>query len=40
MKPVALVERALMNSSKTGDLCADLFGGSGSWGRISPSISA
>jgi DNA modification methylase len=30
MKPVALVERALMNSSKTGDLCVDLFGGSGS----------
>jgi DNA modification methylase len=30
MKPVELVERALMNSSKAGDLVADLFGGSGS----------
>jgi len=30
MKPVELVERALVNSSKTGDIVADLFGGSGS----------
>jgi DNA modification methylase len=30
MKPVELVERALANSSKAGDLVADLFGGSGS----------
>jgi DNA modification methylase len=30
MKPVELVERALINSSKTGDVVADLFGGSGS----------
>ena len=30
MKPVELVERALVNSSKTGDLILDLFGGSGS----------
>ena len=29
-KPVALVERALLNSSKAGDIVADLFGGSGS----------
>lgn len=30
MKPVELIERALMNSSKGGDLVGDLFGGSGS----------
>jgi len=30
MKPVELVERALLNSSKTGDIVVDLFGGSGS----------
>jgi DNA modification methylase len=30
MKPVELVERALRNSSKSGDLVLDLFGGSGS----------
>jgi DNA modification methylase len=30
MKPVELVERALANSSKAGDIVADLFGGSGS----------
>jgi DNA modification methylase len=30
MKPVELVERALVNSSKAGDIVADLFGGSGS----------
>lgn len=29
MKPVALVERALKNSSRTGDVVVDLFGGSG-----------
>ena len=29
-KPVELVERALMNSSKAGDIVADFFGGSGS----------
>jgi len=29
MKPVELVERALVNSSKSGDLVLDLFGGSG-----------
>ena len=29
-KPVALVERALVNSSRAGDLIVDLFGGSGS----------
>ena len=29
-KPVELIERALLNSSKAGDLVADLFGGSGS----------
>src|SRR5205814_97189 len=29
-KPVELVERALINSSKAGDIVADLFGGSGS----------
>lgn len=29
-KPVELIERALLNSSKSGDLIADLFGGSGS----------
>jgi DNA modification methylase len=30
MKPVQLIERALLNSSKTGDIVVDLFGGSGS----------
>jgi len=30
MKPVELVERALVNSSKAGDVVLDLFGGSGS----------
>jgi DNA modification methylase len=30
MKPVELIERALLNSSKVGDLVLDLFGGSGS----------
>jgi DNA modification methylase len=30
MKPVELMERALLNSSKAGDLVVDLFGGSGS----------
>jgi DNA modification methylase len=30
MKPVELIERALLNSCKAGDLVADLFGGSGS----------
>ena len=30
MKPVELIERALRNSSKAGDLILDLFGGSGS----------
>ncbi len=30
MKPVELVERALLNSSKAGDIVADLFGNSGS----------
>jgi len=30
MKPVELIERALVNSSKAGDLVVDLFGGSGS----------
>jgi DNA modification methylase len=30
MKPVELIERALLNSTKAGDLVADLFGGSGS----------
>ena len=30
MKPVALVERAIRNSSKTRDLVLDPFGGSGS----------
>ena len=30
MKPVELVERALVNSSKAGDLVLDLFGGAGS----------
>ena len=30
MKPVELVERALVNSSKAGDVAMDLFGGSGS----------
>jgi DNA modification methylase len=30
MKPVELVERAMVNSSQTGDLVLDLFGGSGS----------
>ena len=30
MKPVELIERALLNSSKAGDVIADLFGGSGS----------
>jgi len=29
MKPVELVERALVNSSKAGDVVVDLFGGSG-----------
>jgi DNA modification methylase len=29
-KPVELIERAVLNSSKTGDVVADLFGGSGS----------
>jgi DNA modification methylase len=29
-KPVELIERALINSSKSGDLAVDLFGGSGS----------
>lgn len=30
MKPVALIEKALLNSSKPGDIILDLFGGSGS----------
>jgi DNA modification methylase len=30
MKPVELIERALVNSSKPGDIVADFFGGSGS----------
>jgi DNA modification methylase len=30
MKPVELVERALVNSSKTGDICADFCAGAGS----------
>ncbi|MGA2988756.1 MAG: site-specific DNA-methyltransferase [Terriglobia bacterium] len=30
MKPVGLVERALLNSSKAGDICADLCAGAGS----------
>jgi DNA modification methylase len=30
MKPVELVERALVNSSKAGDIVLDLFGGAGS----------
>ncbi len=30
MKPVALLERAIRNSSKSGDLVLDIFGGSGS----------
>jgi DNA modification methylase len=30
MKPTELIERALLNSSKAGDIVADLFGGSGS----------
>jgi DNA modification methylase len=30
MKPLELIERALVNSSKSGDIVADLFGGSGS----------
>jgi len=30
MKPVEFIERALVNSSKAGDLVLDLFGGSGS----------
>ncbi len=30
MKPVELIERALLNSSKAGDVIVDLFGGSGS----------
>jgi len=29
-KPVELIERALINSSKSGDIVADLFGGPGS----------
>jgi DNA modification methylase len=29
MKPVALVAKALLNSSRTGDIVLDLFGGSG-----------
>jgi DNA modification methylase len=29
-KPVELMERAMMNSSKSGDIVVDLFGGSGS----------
>ncbi len=30
MKPVELIERALVNSSRAGDIVVDLFGGSGS----------
>ena len=30
MKPVELIERGLLNSSKAGDVAVDLFGGSGS----------
>ena len=30
MKPVELIERALLNSSKAGDIILDPFGGSGS----------
>ena len=33
MKPVELIERALRNSSKAGDMIADFFGGSGSMGN-------
>lgn len=29
MKPVTLVAKALLNSSRTGDIALDLFGGSG-----------
>jgi DNA modification methylase len=29
-KPIELIKRALINSSKSGDLAVDLFGGSGS----------
>ena len=29
MKPIELIERALLNSSKAGDLVGDFFGGSG-----------
>jgi hypothetical protein len=38
MKPVELIERALLNSSKAGDLVADFFGGSclcARWQRVS-----
>lgn len=30
MKPVALIENALLNSTKAGEICLDFFGGSGS----------
>jgi len=30
MKPIALIDRALKNSSKSGDIILDAFGGSGS----------
>lgn len=30
MKPIALIDRALKNSSKSGDIILDVFGGSGS----------
>ena len=30
MKPIELIERAIVNSSKAGDIVLDLFGGSGS----------
>jgi DNA modification methylase len=30
MKPIALIENALLNSSQRGDIILDLFGGSGS----------
>jgi DNA modification methylase len=34
MKPVELIVRALLNSSKAGAIVADLFGGSGSTLRL------
>ena len=38
MKPVELVEKAMLNSSKKGDIVLDLFGGSGTTLMVSEQL--